>query len=67
MATVIEQERKTIYTVRDAAEQFGRTTARIRQICIKHEIGTLIEGRVRILKAKDIRKIGRFIEKSEKS
>ena len=62
MATV--ESKKTSLTVNDAAERFGRTTARIRQICIEYEIGELIEGRIRLLSAADVRKIGRIIEET---
>ena len=58
MATLNYEE---TYTVNDAAERFDRTTARIRQICIKNQIGTLIEGRIRILTPADVRKIGEII------
>ena len=58
MATLNYEE---TYTVNDAAERFERTTARIRQICISNEIGTLIEGRIRILTPADVRKIGEII------
>jgi hypothetical protein len=60
MATVEQQ--KTTFTVNDAADRFARTTGRIRQICIEHEIGNLIENRIRLLSAADVRKIGRIIE-----
>lgn len=62
MATV--EEKKTTFTVTDAAERFNRTTARIRQICIEHEIGKLIEERIRLLTARDMEKIGKIIEET---
>lgn len=49
------------YTVNDAAGRYSRTTARIRQICIEHGIGTLIEGRIRLLSIDDLRLIGKII------
>ena len=58
------EEKKTTFTVQDAAKQFCRTTARIRQICIQHDIGKLIEGRIRILTSGDVRKIGKIIEET---
>lgn len=58
MATINYEE---TYTVSDAADRFDRTTARIRQICIEYEIGTLIEGRIRILTPADVRKIGEIL------
>ena len=57
-------ERKKEYTVNDAAEMFGKVTARIRQICIRHKIGRLIENRIRLLSPADIRKIGKIIEET---
>lgn len=62
MATVEHQ--KVTYTVNDAAKRFERSTARIRQICIEHEIGELIENRIRLLSATDVRKIGQIIEQT---
>ena len=62
MATIYEK--KTAFTVSDAAEKFGRTTARIRQICINNEIGKLIEHRIRILTVRDMTKIGKIIEEN---
>lgn len=61
MATIKYEE---TYTVNDAAERFDRTTARIRQICIENRIGTLIEGRIRLLSPDDIRRIGEIIAES---
>ncbi len=55
---------KKIFTVNYAAARFERTTGRIRQICIAHDIGTLIEGRVRLLTASDVEEIGRIIKES---
>ena len=54
---------KDEFTVNEAAERFGRTTARIRQICIKHGIGRCMGGRIRILKSRDLDRIGRIIER----
>lgn len=62
MAT--KKTKKPKFTVNHAAQLFGRTTARIRQICIEHEIGELIQGRVRLLTAADVEEIGRIIEES---
>jgi hypothetical protein len=62
MATV--DRRKATLTVNDAAERFGKTTARIRQICIEHNIGELIENRIRLLSEADMRKIGKIIEET---
>ncbi len=59
MATA--KSKKQNITVKDAAERFNRTTARIRQICIEHEIGDVIENRIRILSRADLREIGRII------
>ncbi len=59
MATA--ESKKMTFTVNDAAERYGRTTARIRQICIEHAIGNLIENRIRLLTESDVRKIGRII------
>lgn len=61
MATV-PPPTKTEFTVTDAAEMFNRTTARIRQICITHDIGKNILGKIRILNRRDIAKIRRIIE-----
>lgn len=54
-------QQKKSFTVSDAATEFDRTTARIRQICIDNSIGALIEGRIRLLTAADMRKIGKII------
>lgn len=50
------------FTVREAAERFKRDPSRIRQICIEHEIGESIEGRIRILSSADMAKIGQIID-----
>lgn len=42
------------YTVRDAAEQLEISDRRVRALCQKHEIGTLITPRQRLLTAGDI-------------
>lgn len=60
MAT--DHRSKAVYTVKDASEQFSRTPGRIRQICIAHSIGELIENRIRLLNAKDMQKICKIIE-----
>jgi hypothetical protein len=52
------------FTVGHAARRFKRTTARIRQICIEHEIGELIADRVRLLSAYDMQEIGRIIREN---
>lgn len=62
MATT--EKKKSNLTVKDAARRFNRTTARIRQICIAHEIGEVIENRIRLLSRDNMREIGRIIEEN---
>lgn len=52
------------YTVNDAADRFGRSTARIRQICIQHEIGETIGNRLRILTEAELERIGKIISEN---
>ena len=49
------------FTVNQAAEKFGRTTGRIRQICLKHNLGTCHRKRIRLLTATDMGKIQAII------
>lgn len=44
-----------IYTVKEVAEKFGITDARVRQLCIDHDIGS-IKGNTRILSAEDLKR-----------
>jgi hypothetical protein len=59
MATVNTEK---ALTVTEVAARFGRDSSRIRQICIEHDIGVLIAGRLRVLTEKDAEKIGRLLE-----
>lgn len=52
---------KTMFTVTDAAGEFGKTPARIRQICLEHGIGLSIENRIRLLSRSDIGRIKEII------
>jgi hypothetical protein len=61
------------YTVHHAAEQVGLTPGRVRQICQKFQIGTMITARMRLLSKPDIdsikkissqMKIGRPLKKA---
>lgn len=54
-----------VFTVKEAAEELGVTAARVRQICIEHDIGKVI-GRDRLFTPEDMerlqsvpRKVGR--------
>lgn len=48
-------------TVTEVAERFGRNPSRIRQLCIEHDIGVLIAGRLRVLTERDVDKIGQML------
>ena len=60
-----------LWTAKDAAAHYGVSEARIRQICIEHDIGT-VRGTTRILMADDmmrlkaIRKKTKVYKKTEK-
>lgn len=64
---VMSTEKKTHYTVSDAAEQFGKTTARIRQLCISQGIGKLIERRVRLLSERDLKRLAKYFDQFGKN
>lgn len=51
------------FTVSSVAERFGKTTGRIRQICRKYDIGTLVAGRFRILEKRDVDRIEKILRK----
>jgi 5'-deoxynucleotidase YfbR-like HD superfamily hydrolase len=55
---------KTTYTVNEAAAKYRRTTARIRQICLQHDIGESVQDRIRILSPADFARIGQIIAES---
>lgn len=65
MAT-IESDREKLFSVQEVAEQFGKTDGRIRQICRSLDLGTLYQGRVRLLKRRDIDRINRYLSESGK-
>lgn len=48
-------------TVTQVANKLGRTTSRIRQICIEHDIGVLVGGRVRVFTPKQVKEIEKII------
>lgn len=51
------------YSVKDAAERFGRNASRIRQICIEYDIGFKFDARSdRRLTERDMSKIGRILD-----
>lgn len=50
------------YTTKDAAAKFGRNDSRIRQICLKYDIGDSIGGRIRVLSEADMRRIGSILD-----
>jgi hypothetical protein len=56
-------KKAAVSTVKDAAARFNRTTGRIRKICIDHDIGESIEGRIRFLTERDMDRIERAIDK----
>lgn len=47
------------WTVSDMAEELKLSTARIRQLCLEHKIGTKL-GRMRFLSLSDVKKIKRI-------
>ena len=54
------------FTTNDAARRFRRTTARIRQICIDHDIGEVVHNRIRLLTADDLERIRQHIRPKRK-
>jgi hypothetical protein len=48
-------------TVTQVAKKVGRSTGRIRQICLEHDIGVLIGGRVRVFTPKEAKEIEKII------
>lgn len=45
---------KTVFTVAEAANECGKTEGRIRQICIKRNLGTKVTTTLRVLTAADL-------------
>ena len=52
---------KEFFTVKQAASKFNKTPGRIRQICREHEIGVVIENRIRLLSPSDMRDISQIL------
>lgn len=48
-------------TVTEVAMRFRRNPSRIRQLCIAHNIGVLIAGKLRLLTEKDVDRIGKML------
>lgn len=55
MATI--EVPKNTFTVADAAQRFGKDESHIRRVCIDHDLGTVMFGRIRLLKPADIRRL----------
>lgn len=64
MSTMNSKKNRRTYTVKEAASMFDRVPSRIRQICLEHDIGTSVEGRIRILSPADLEKIRKVIEET---
>lgn len=50
------------FTVADAAQRFGKDESHIRRVCIDLNLGDLIYGRIRLLKASDIRRLDQHFQ-----
>ncbi len=61
MSTVDLEKYK--HTVSDAAERFGKSSGRIRQLCLQHAIGKLVAGKIRLLSDYDLKKLGKIFDK----
>lgn len=55
---------KTMFTVKEAAKLCGKTTGRIRQICIKRKLGTEVNSRMRLLSKADIGYLSAYFNES---
>ena len=64
MATL---QSKTIFTVSEAADECGKTTGRIRQLCMAHNLGQVINTRIRLLTAADITWLKSYFVESGKN
>lgn len=58
---------KTIFTVSEAADECGKTTGRIRQLCIHHNLGHEINSRLRVLSSADISWLKSYFAESGKN
>lgn len=61
------ETKKPYATMNEVAKLYRYDSSRIRQICIAHGIGNLIEGRIRLLTARDVKKIGSFLRRNGNS
>jgi hypothetical protein len=52
---------QNLITVSDVAEMTGKTSGRIRQIAIEHEIGTCYHNRLRLFTKAEAAKIAKII------
>lgn len=50
------------FTTTQAAEMFGKEESHIRRLCLIYDLGTVLYGRIRLLKKRDIRKLERHFE-----
>lgn len=55
------------YTVADAAKRFGRTRARIRQVCQELDAGRLINPRLRLLYDEDMEALEKYFSEHGKN